>query len=173
MEPRGENGEIVRLDNGLALLWSLRLFGIGFVLAPLAIWAILLSLGSTEPGFSIGSPTVLMLTALVAAIVLVGYFLTLGRTPREVLLRSTGILVMRPWRGRNQVLRLSDSAYFVGLERYSPGILSRLSCELVQVHTGHGHPSKWIVMEGLLDDHLERWAGKPTRGGPRALPPPS
>lgn len=172
MKSQAEVAEVTRLDNGAAWQWSFRFFGTGFLAAPVVIWAVLMGLDSREPGFGGTSPTLLLLTALLLAIVGVGYLLTVGRTPREIVLRRSGVMVVKWGKGKSRVLRTSKSAYFMGLDQYAPRFLAKVPCELVAVYTGHGRPVKFIVKEGLLDGHLERAAGRATRAGLPALPPP-
>lgn len=164
----------IRLDNTSAFLWSMRLFLYGYLLAPLLLVAGFILYSSTQPYFSIEVGDLLFLVALLPLILVIGYLLTLYRTPRFLrALPGRRLRWLAP--GRNIVeLTIQEGAGYAVLDNYPPGFLLREQSELVEVRTGRrNRPVRLVVVEGLLDGVLPRRDRRFSRGGLRARQQPS
>ena len=157
-----------RRDNRTALSWSLRLFLVGYTLVPVAMVSAFVFVASLQPYFVSEGTTVLALVLLLCLIVLIGFFLTLWRTPRQLVARGGETVELRYLFWKRPPVDLGVGTYYLTLETYPKGVFLREDCELVEIHGLGKSPRKEVVVEGLLDGVIPRRERKFTRADPPA-----
>jgi hypothetical protein len=145
-----------RLDNREAVSYSLRLFLFGYIALPTVIWAIFLALVYDSPAFSSEEFSAVLLTVIWLAIMVVGYFLTLGRTPREITFVPPHTLVLKPWVGRDRLLKTTPESYFMPLEAYGRSVFAPMRCELIDIRRLEKGTRRIVAEEGLMENVLPR-----------------
>lgn len=154
--------------NAAGLERSRRLFLLGFVAAPVLLWVVILALDLSSPYATVRSdPTTPAATGLtVLAIIVVGFVLTLGRTPRRVrFLASPPRLEVVPFLGKPDEYPVAADAYQASIELYPRGLLSHDDAELVEVVLPPWRKQHWVLERHLLDEALPRHPpGKERRG---------
>lgn len=157
-----------RLENRAGLQRSTRLFVVGFLLLPILIFgtfaAVILSssYAAIREG---GGPFLGYLGAILAVIVVLGFFQTLWRTPRAFQKTSQVRLQVFPFLGSPFSVPLSSRSFAVLLEFYAPGPLAPKGVELVEVFSPPGRSRRWILEEELLQEMLPRRSGGPGKRG--------
>lgn len=164
----------VKLDNGEAYQRSLLLFLAGFVGMTSLLQGIFIGIEYNEPYFTASLVPLAMLASLWAAIILIGFFLTIYRTPRwfRVSAQHETLIVQRIFANPTRV-ELGGGAYSRLLESYGRTVFSKETCELLEVHSSGKFRRRLVVLEGLLDDYLPKERGRVTREGPRVPQRPS
>lgn len=169
-----EGGAWQRLNNTPAFEWSARIFLYGYFFAPLALVAAFVLYSSSQPYFSLEAPDLLYMVAILPLALVIGYFLTLYRTPRWILAKPGHAL---RWlaAGRPIVhVRLEEASYYRVLESFPPRLLLREPCELAEIHAQPtARPIRIVVAEGILDGVLPRRDRRISRAGPPARLRPS
>ncbi|MDE1835420.1 MAG: hypothetical protein KGJ23_02265 [Euryarchaeota archaeon] len=150
---------------------SLRLYLLGFVAAPVAIWAAVMALVLTSPylGVRTDLAPIVIITAVLGVSLVGGYVATLGRTPRYFRYNSkTRRLTVHHLQGGSDKVPLSPEAFQMTLEVHLADPISRAETELIEVRNPPFDPVRWVVERQLLDPILPRHPGKPgtQRHGP-------
>jgi hypothetical protein len=154
-----ENGGGGWRENRAGLERSCKLFLWGFLVVPLLLWSLLVSLVLTSPYVEVRTDTsaVAALTLLVVAIIAVGFALTVSRTPRRVRsLVDRSELRIVPFSGTARTFRVTPEAYQASLESYPRGFLASEETELIELILPPWKAQRWIVEAHLLDDALPR-----------------
>jgi hypothetical protein len=110
--------------------------------------------------------SLIVLTLAWAATILIGYVLTMARTPRALILKPPRSLVVRPWSGASRVILLGPDSYFVSLEYHGEGFLGSLPCELIEIRTKPASSTRLLIEYGLLDEVLRRGPPRKRPKGP-------
>jgi hypothetical protein len=133
---------------------SLRLFLVGFVVAPAVIFGTFTALVATSSYAALRSSAISFVGPLgivLAATILIGFDLTLARTPRRFRARGEERLEVVDFFGQARTLLLGKGFSVHLLEYYPAGLLQRRAAELVRVVAPPHRDQRWIVEEGLLD----------------------
>jgi len=154
-----------RLDNREAVAYSRRLFLVGYFILPSILWVTFLALAFNSTTLSAETTAFVLLTLLWAAIVCVGYALTLGRTPSEVTFISPSTIVLKSGIGTNRRLELTADSYYIPLEEYGRSFFAPWRCELIEFRRlAHG-ACRIVAAEGLVEDILPRGDRQPSDRG--------
>lgn|GEM_PF-6461211 len=135
---------------------SLWLFFLGFLAAPIGLVTFFVAALVSGPAGTDTTKEVssLLLIGSAGLIVMVGYFLTLARTPFALAWTKDRELTVRFWGGRQRIFRCEDGASYwplgpsVSLGSRGPRV------EVVEVSFSPYRSRRWIVEEGLLNPYL-------------------
>jgi hypothetical protein len=145
-----------RLDNRDAVDYSLRLFVIGYVILPTLMWVTFMGLAFNSPAYVAEEFSLALLTMVWGAIIVVGYFFTLGRTPRAIVFTPPSTIVLKPWAGRDRLIEVAPESYYIPLEELGGSFLSRARCELIDIRRLKNRRCRIVTVEGLIEGVLPR-----------------
>lgn len=166
--PEEDGGKWVFNHGGLER--SLRLFLLAFLLPPLVLFVWFSDEVATSSYAAVRADTfylVPVFAALFGLVALVGFSLTLWRTPRAFRASRPGRLRVRPFIGRPYSVPLSEGAFTLLLEFYDPSLICSDPVELLQVVTPPSRAHRWLVEEGMLEPFIPRRAGRSVRKSAR------
>lgn len=157
----------LRLRNQGAVVRSLRLYLLGFVLLPSLLFALLIGLVLTSPYAPVRSdlPGVVYLLVILAIFLTAGYWFTLGRSPRSFRFdQKEGRLRIRYFERSVEELKVGPEAFQAAVEVYATGPFAPVATELVEFHNPPYRPRRWIVERHLLDVVVPRHPPKKPQG---------
>lgn len=136
--------------NALGTQRGIRLFAV-FALVAVGIYVLFTALvaSSSSSGLRSDIAVYALLTALVALLLGVGFFVTLGRAPRSIAWGASDLIVRERLGGVRRFPRAGLATAVV--YRYPSGLLASGPTELVTVTDARGRYRNYLVERGVLD----------------------
>ncbi len=145
------------ISNRGAISRSVRLF-FAFLIIPGALWGFFFLLERTSPDPALRADLIgpAVMGGIWLVITVLGFVLTLRRTPRAFHLTARGDLVYLTVFGSQRIQRLGDGARRVIREHYSPNPLNPSDVDLVEIIVPGLPRCLWLVESQWVEEILPR-----------------